>query len=396
MADHVEPGLEDGDDSSRSQALLEAGGERPAAIITPVPSNTIPVDAFEIEAGSLPRRASTNSMITMQAPSHEELTPIDEVKELVRSLNLQKDGPMPLLRDVWEFFGGKSRLRCSGRCVTGPANVDRKFNMFAWTAIAAPSFFYFIFCAGIMWSVSPVLPVLTAVLLATTISLMLLTSCTDPGIIPRYATRLIVEGSEEEVAHALGIADLDIDIVHGARDEQALLLLETRGYRWCAFCKMIQPPRAKHCRDCNCCVLRNDHHCPFVNNCIGQRNYVYFCGFLFSLLLLGIAVFSGIFVYLRSATESRHSKIDERLQTILLCALAIPTAFFLLAVVCLSIFHACLICRGRTTREVLTGKRFGDGPTLMGERGPSLIHGDRRIRLPPQIQFDAQGRILVD
>ncbi|PVV02503.1 hypothetical protein BB560_003041 [Smittium megazygosporum] len=55
--------------------------------------------------------------------------------------------------------------------------------------------------------------------------------------------------------------------------------------RYCIFCKSYKPPRTHHCSDCDVCVLKMDHHCPWINNCIGLRNQGHFWRFLFSVVL---------------------------------------------------------------------------------------------------------------
>jgi len=49
----------------------------------------------------------------------------------------------------------------------------------------------------------------------------------------------------------------------------------------CKICRANRPPRSFHCHFCERCVMRMDHHCIWLNQCVGTRNYRYF----FSLLL---------------------------------------------------------------------------------------------------------------
>ncbi|XP_077226126.1 DHHC-type zinc finger family protein [Tasmannia lanceolata] len=43
--------------------------------------------------------------------------------------------------------------------------------------------------------------------------------------------------------------------------------------KYCEKCCIYKPPRAHHCRVCRRCVLRMDHHCVWINNCVGYANY---------------------------------------------------------------------------------------------------------------------------
>ncbi|KAL8577775.1 hypothetical protein ACOMHN_001644 [Nucella lapillus] len=57
--------------------------------------------------------------------------------------------------------------------------------------------------------------------------------------------------------------------------------LDTSDWTFCKVCDRKRPKRAHHCRRCRQCVMRMDHHCPWINNCVGEDNH-----FAFTLLLL--------------------------------------------------------------------------------------------------------------
>ncbi|XP_020279402.1 probable palmitoyltransferase ZDHHC24 [Pseudomyrmex gracilis] len=59
----------------------------------------------------------------------------------------------------------------------------------------------------------------------------------------------------------------------------------TNGWRLCATCECLSPPRSWHCNTCNTCILKRDHHCVFTGCCIGYYNHRYFLMFIWYLFL---------------------------------------------------------------------------------------------------------------
>ena len=56
---------------------------------------------------------------------------------------------------------------------------------------------------------------------------------------------------------------------------------EEERLQWCQECEAFKCPRSHHCRKCRRCVKKMDHHCPWINSCVGHKNHAHFLRFLF-------------------------------------------------------------------------------------------------------------------
>ncbi|CAH1796039.1 unnamed protein product [Owenia fusiformis] len=127
--------------------------------------------------------------------------------------------------------------------------------------------------------------------------------------------------------------NLDFSGVHAGEVKREK---EADGWTVCMKCETYRPPRAHHCRICRRCVRKMDHHCPWINNCVGEFNQKFFIQFLF---YVGLASIHAIVLVIVSWIvdpdsihyESKHSRI---MHTVILVVESILFGIFVLAIGC--------------------------------------------------------------
>jgi len=126
--------------------------------------------------------------------------------------------------------------------------------------------------------------------------------------------------------------------------------------RVCTSCKLVRPLRSKHCRVCNRCVARFDHHCPFVNNCVGSKNHPDFVLMLiFEVLDLTIALREGIPMFMRMDPELEYFGFQK---SKLLLFFILVAMLFWFATVSLLSFALYRVAYNITTNEFINHARY--------------------------------------
>ncbi|XP_033493433.1 palmitoyltransferase ZDHHC18-B [Epinephelus lanceolatus] len=302
-------------------------------------------------------------------------------------------------RRKWEVFPGKNRFYCDGRIIAA-----RQTGVLPLTLglILITSGLFFIFdCPFLVQHLTSCIPVIGGGLFVFVLITLLQTSFTDPGILPR-ATPDEAADTEKQIDNTGNTSYRP-----PPRTKEVLINQQVVKLKYCFTCKMFRPPRTSHCSLCDNCVERFDHHCPWVGNCVGKRNYRFFYTFIVSLSFLTAFIFGCVTTHLALRAQGGKGLVFA-LQESPGSAVELVICFFSVwSILGLSGFHTYLVASNLTTNEDIKGSwsgKSGEGVTnpyshrnifinccsvLCGPLPPSLI--DRRGFLPADESAQTAG-----
>ncbi|XP_037641119.1 palmitoyltransferase ZDHHC18a isoform X1 [Sebastes umbrosus] len=308
---------------------------------------------------------------------------------LPSSAHNQPEKKVQRSRRKWEVFPGKNRFFCDGRIIL--ARQSGVLPLTLVLIVVTCGLFFAFDCPFLVEHLTVFIPVIGGVLCVFVVISLLRTSFTDPGILPR--------ATPDEAADIEKHIDTSGSSSYRPppRTKEILINQQVVKLKYCFTCKMFRPPRTSHCSLCDNCVERFDHHCPWVGNCVGKRNYRFFYSFIISLSFLTSFIFGCVVTHITLRIRSQEGKsLIQAIQESPASVVELVICFFSIwSIMGLSGFHTYLVASNLTTNEDIKGswssKRCAEESgnpysynsiitnccvTLCGPMPPSLI--DRR------------------
>jgi palmitoyltransferase ZDHHC2/15/20 len=131
------------------------------------------------------------------------------------------------------------------------------------------------------------------------------------------------------------------------KSKDQIIYLPRSTARMCGICNAPKPPRSHHCSTCKRCFLKMDHHCVWLDNCVGFGNYKYF----FCLLFWG--TFMSGFIFGATLQALIQQLVYDELEGVSVVWLIMGFLAFSLCVSTLMLlcYHSYLVSKGMTTIE---------------------------------------------
>jgi len=250
-----------------------------------------------------------------------------------------------------EKLFGYNKVYCQGRFISGP---DGKSCVVSLLMILVPS---------ILWQIQPgvfyarrytvVISLLAGCLGIACLALLVATAFSDPGIMPRQ------QDWQEQFDERTQ--------TKRSKQPQRYYEIVLRGHpfkvKWCSTCNIYRPPRCTHCSVCENCIERFDHHCPWIGNCIGRRNYWLFYSFVMCTGAINTFVLITSAVHLGVLTTEHGDRGHEGLEAFLEALGSAPLSATLVVycvlivwfTVGLCMYHNYLVSTNQTTYEQIKG-----------------------------------------
>ncbi|KAL7158976.1 hypothetical protein ABFS83_02G179300 [Erythranthe nasuta] len=176
----------------------------------------------------------------------------------------------------------------------------------------------------------------------------------DPGAVPANWRVLPDQNVEQEnFISSSSLAAVDNSALASSSD--GIEKRSAPGY--CSRCQNGKPPRCHHCSVCERCVLKMDHHCIWVVNCVGARNYKFFLLFVLytflETLMDTLVLLPGFINFFQQANH--HSSSPGKM-AITFLAFVLNLAFAL-SLLCFVVMHISLLLSNTTSVEVHEKKK---------------------------------------
>ena len=281
-----------------------------------------------------------------------------------------------------EDWAGYNYIRCKGNLLLGPCSF--RPTMLSLIAFSIPIFLFLFFISDFLTQkISFIIPLIIVIIYIITITLLIIASFCDPGIILSFPMKKrVLEDRKESKIFQLGFI---------------------KNYKYCDTCSIMRPSRSTHCGDCNNCVEKFDHHCPWIGTCVGKRNYQYFYFFLFFLnfLICLIIIFCIYYLIKRISEvvqENNQLKENQKIKNIASYSLTevimslyiiIYEGLVMIFVTGLFIYHTKLVLKNMTTKEDI--KKFWENP-----QGNPYTRNNKKTNIKNALFPSKQEKSVID